>query len=191
MAKTLASQAKNGGSIPLARSVRPATPADAAAIAALAVASIRAYTWFAPVEWTPPGEEAEGELAGELVRRLVASAWGFVADDGDALAGVAMLLPATDANRPDLDPALAHLWQLFVAEAHWGSGLAVRLHRDAIDSAAARGFTSARLFTPAGQTRSRRFYEREGWAPVAAPFFDEWIGFEVVEYRRPLAVTGS
>jgi hypothetical protein len=108
MAKTLASQAKNGGSIPLARSARPATPADAAPIAALAVASIRAYTWFAPEGWTPPGDKAEAELAGELVRRLGASAWGFVADDS-----------------------------------------------------------------------------------AAAPFFDERIGFEIVEYRRPLAVTGS
>jgi hypothetical protein len=65
----------------------------------------------------------------------------------------------------------------------------VRLHADAIASAEARGFTSARLFTPAGQTRSRRFYEREGWATVAPPFFDERIGFDVVEYRRPLRAT--
>jgi GNAT superfamily N-acetyltransferase len=165
---------------------RPATPDDAAAIAALTVASIRAYVWFAPEGWTPPDDEAQRELTGELGRRLAASAWGFVGEDGGALAGVVMLLPATDANRPDPDPALVHLWQLFVAEPHWGTGLAVRLHADAVASAAARGFTSARLFTPAGQTRSRRFYEREGWATIAPPFFDERIGFEVVEYRRSL-----
>jgi GNAT superfamily N-acetyltransferase len=154
---------------------RPATPDDAAAIAALAVASIRAYASFAPEAWTPPGDEAQRELAGVLEERLAAAAWGFVAGDGgggDALAGVAMLLPAAEANRPDPDPALMHLWQLFVAEPHWGTGLAVRLHAEAVGSAAARGFTAARLFTPAGQTRSRRFYEREGWAPMAPPFFE-------------------
>jgi GNAT superfamily N-acetyltransferase len=167
-------------------SLRPATPADAPAIAALAVASVRAYVWFTPEGWEPPGEEAESQLAGELVRRLGTNAWGFVADDGDALAGVVTLLPAADANRPEPDPALVHLWQLFVAEPHWGTGVAVRLHADAIASAAASGFATARLFTPADQTRSRRFYEREGWVSVGDRFFDERIGFDVVEYRRPL-----
>jgi GNAT superfamily N-acetyltransferase len=166
---------------------RPATPADAPAVASLAVASIRAFASFAPEGWVPPGADAEAELAGELERRLGGSAWGIAADEDGALAGIAMLLPATEANKPDPDPALVHLWQLFVAEPYWGSGVAVRLHADALASAAARGFTSARLFTPAGQARSRRFYEREGWATVAAPFFDERIGFEVVEYRRQLA----
>ncbi len=167
-------------------SYRPATQADAAAISALTVASIRAYAWFAPDGWAPPGDEAERELTDELARRLAAPAWGYVAEDAGALAGVAMLLPASEANRPDPDPALVHLWQLFVAEPHWGTGLAVRLHADALASAAARDFAVARLFTPAGQTRSRRFYEREGWAGVAPPFFDERIGFDVVEYRRRL-----
>jgi GNAT superfamily N-acetyltransferase len=144
-----------------------------------------------PGGWTPPGEEAERELTGELARRLAASAWGVVAEDRGALAGVATLLPAREAGRPDPDPALVHLWQLFVAEPYWGTGLAVRLHADALASAAARGFSSARLFTPAGQARARRFYERERWAAVTPPFFDERIGFDVVEYRRPLAVTAA
>jgi GNAT superfamily N-acetyltransferase len=165
---------------------RAAAPADGAAIARLAVASITAYTSFTPPEWSPPGAEAEAQLAGELVRRLGASAWGFVAEDGATLAGVVMLLPASEAGKPDPDPARVHLWQLFVAEPYWGTGVAVRLHADAVATAAERGFTSARLFTPTGQMRARRFYEREGWAAAAPPFFDERIGFEVVEYRRPL-----
>lgn len=168
---------------------RPAAPDDAAAIAALTIGSFKAYASFAPAGWVPPGADAEAELTRELVRRLGASAWGVVAEDGGKLVGVATLLPATEAGKPDPDPRLAHLWQLFVAESHWGTGLAVRLHADGLAEAAARGFTSARLFTPAGQTRSRRFYEREGWAAVAPPFHDDRIGFALVEYRRPLDVS--
>lgn len=170
---------------------RPAAPDDAVPIAALAVGSIRSYVSFAPEGWVPPGDDALAELTGELVRRLGDSAWGFVGEDDGTLAGVVMLLPAPDAGKPDPDPALVHLWQLFVAEPYWGTGLAVRLHREALESAAARGFTTARLFTPTGQRRSRRFYEREGWATRGAPFHDDRIGFEIVEYRRPLAITGS
>jgi len=165
---------------------RPASPEDAAAIAALAVASIRAYA-FTPPDWEPPGAAAESALTAELDRRLRAtSAWGYVAEHGDGLAGVLTMLPAAEAGRPDPDPALVHLWQLFVAASHWGTGLAVRLHADGLASAAARGFASARLFTPAGQMRARRFYEREGWAAAGPSFHDDRIGFEVVEYRRPL-----
>jgi GNAT superfamily N-acetyltransferase len=169
---------------------RPAAPADAAAIAALACASIRAYTWFAPPGWAGPDEAAERELGEHLAGSLGQTAWGFVAED-DGLAGVVTLLPATDARIRDPDPSLVHLWQLFVAEPHWGSGVAVRLHAEALASAVARGFESARLFTPAGQTRSRRFYEREGWATVGDPYFEEPIGFDVVEYRRRLPIAGS
>ena len=163
---------------------RPATPDDAAAITRLVMAGIRAYGWLAPPGWEPPGEDVDREAEQDLARRLVDIAWGFVAEDPDGLAGVATMLPASTHRRPDPDPALVHLWHLFVAEPHWGTRVARRLHADALGAAAARGFTAARLYTPAGQVRARRFYEREGWAAAGDPFFDDAIGFEVVEYRR-------
>jgi hypothetical protein len=43
-----------------------------------------------------------------------------------------------------------------------------------------------RLFTPSGQKRARRFYEREGWWLARPPAFDERIGLEIAEYRRAL-----
>ena len=61
-----------------------------------------------------------------------------------------------------------------------------RLHAAAVDEARARGFTAMRLFTPGGQERARRFYEREGWSLVRPPAFDERIGLEIAEYRRAL-----
>ena len=94
--------------------------------------------------------------------------------------------PPTRTFAPVGDPRLAHFRQLFVARAHWGSGLATRLHAAAIDEARARGFASMRLFTPGGQARARRFYEREGWSLARPPAFDERIGLEIAEYRRAL-----
>ena len=42
-----------------------------------------------------------------------------------------------------------------------------------------------RLYTPAGQARARRFYEREGFAAAGGPQ-DRGLGLPVIEYRRPL-----
>ena len=44
--------------------------------------------------------------------------------------------PPITPSRPAGDPRLAHFRQLFVARAHWGSGLATRLHGAAIAEAA-------------------------------------------------------
>ena len=43
-----------------------------------------------------------------------------------------------------------------------------------------------RLFVATGQERARRFYAREGWADVGAPFFDPRPGLELQEMRRPV-----
>ena len=65
-----------------------------------------------------------------------------------------------------------HLRNLFVAREHWGGGLASAMHAAAVGAAAQRGHTAMRLFVATGQERARRFYAREGWADVGAPFFD-------------------
>ena len=44
-----------------------------------------------------------------------------------------------------------------------------------------------RLFTPAGQARARRFYEREGWVQAGAEFHEPALGLALVEYRYALA----
>jgi ribosomal protein S18 acetylase RimI-like enzyme len=80
---------------------------------------------------------------------------------------------------------LAHLWQLFVRPAFWGTGAATTLMRRALAEAAAQGYAAMRLYTPAEQRRARRFYEREGFAQRGDPIPSE-LGFAVVEYRRAL-----
>ena len=75
---------------------------------------------------------------------------------------------------------------LFVREPWWGTGLAGRLHGLAVAEAAARGYEQLRLVTPAGQRRSRAFYEREGWSTDGIETLEPMLGLELVTYTRPV-----
>ena len=163
---------------------RIATPADTERIITVTMEGFETYRAFAPEGWRPPSASDESErLQGMLGEDHV---WYRVAErDGD-LVGLVGFLPADRTFAPPGDPDLAHFRQLFVVRAHWGTGLAAQLHGSAIDEARARGFTGMRLFTPAGQERARRFYEREGWALERPPAFDGRIGLDIAEYRRAL-----
>ncbi len=164
--------------------LRDATPADAERMAAVTAEGFETYRAFAPEGWTPPSTSDE---TGHLLRMLGEDhVWYRVAEHAGELVGHVGFLPADHTFAPAGDPRLAHFRQLFVARAHWGSGLATRLHAAAIAEAGARGFTRMRLFTPGAQERARRFYEREGWALARDPFFEDRIGLEIAEYRRAL-----
>jgi GNAT superfamily N-acetyltransferase len=165
--------------------LRAATPRDVERIVAVTVEGFETYRSFAPEGWTPPAASQEAQrLLGMLGEDHV---WYLVAEHEGELVGHVGFLPADRLSfaRVD-DPRLVHLRQLFVTREHWGTGLARRLHAAAIDEARARGFTGMRLFTPGGQQRARRFYEREGWSLARPPAFDERLGLEIAEYRRAL-----
>jgi GNAT superfamily N-acetyltransferase len=121
----------------------------------------------------PEGFEAPPPMMEPLRARLADPAvWCRVAESDGEMAGHVSLMPAAlHAGRPDPDPSLAHLWQLFVREERWGSGIATALHEAAVEEAARRGFSTFRLFTPVAQTRARRFYERRagGSRPRRSP----------------------
>ena len=157
---------------------------DVAAMAATVHECMETYRSFAGPGWSGPSRsEWEAQLRVAMARD---GAWCLVAEvPGSELAGHVGFLPATHSRRPVADPHLAHFWQLFVRPAHWGSGVAGDLHARAVEEARGRGFTAMRLFTPAGQARARRFYEREGW--VAGETLDgDALGLDVVEYRLAL-----
>jgi GNAT superfamily N-acetyltransferase len=165
--------------------LRPATADDVGRMVAVTVEGFETYRAFAPEGWTPPSADEEHERLTALLGQD--QVWYLIAEHDGDLAGHVGFLPADQLSFARVnDPRLVHLRQLFVARAHWGTGLAARLHGAAVDEARARGFRSMRLFTPAGQERARRFYEREGWAQTLAPFYDGRIGFEIVEYRYTL-----
>jgi GNAT superfamily N-acetyltransferase len=110
--------------------------------------------------------------------------WCAVAEVDGEVVGHCSFLPASQWRGGAEEAGLAHLWQLFVRRAYWGSGAARALMAAAVDAAAERGYDRMRLFAAAGQTRARRFYEREGWTAPAPPAPDPAFGMDTVEYRR-------
>jgi GNAT superfamily N-acetyltransferase len=173
-----------------AYALRAADAGDAAAVVAVTMEGFEGYRAFAPAGWEPPDADQERARLQELLGRE--DVWYLVAThEGDVVGHVGFLPAASLAWAPVDDPGLAHFRQLFVQEAHWGTGLATTLHAAAIEEARARGFTAMRLFTPARQERARRFYEREGWARARPPEFEERIGLEIAEYRRTLSTRAA
>jgi GNAT superfamily N-acetyltransferase len=167
--------------------LRTAEIADAERMARAVSDGFAAYRSFAPADWDPPSFEHELQL---LERGLpTPDVWALLAEtpSGDLAGHVAIRSAATTAVSPSVEPGLAHFWQLFVAEAHQGTGLARVLHDEALRAAEERGFRALRLFAAAGQTRARRFYEREGWIAEGPPYLLEGFGMDVVEYRRPIS----
>jgi GNAT superfamily N-acetyltransferase len=143
------------------------------------------YATFLPAGWTPPASETEAQ--GIRDRLEQPGAWCVIAQAGAEIAGHTGFLPARESDEMRTPiPGLAHLWALFVREPWWGSGVAHELHGLALAEALARGYRSMRLFTPAGQARARRFYEREGWTTDGVERWEPMLAFDLVEYRRGL-----
>ena len=84
-----------------------------------------------------------------------------------------------------VDDAGGELSALYVVPEEWGSGVAAALHDQALASMRELGATEATLWVVEGNTRARRFYEREGWS---ADGETKSSMFEIreVRYRRPL-----
>jgi GNAT superfamily N-acetyltransferase len=164
---------------------RTATAADAKALAETVAEGFESYRAFAPPGWEPPDMGIEAVRMRESLARP--GTWCEVAEARGRMAGhVAFMAAGSHPLGGAVDDSVAHLWQLFVREAFWGTGAASRLLADAVTEARARGYGTMRLFTPEGQRRARRFYEREGWTLFDGPSFDGGLGIPLVEYRRPL-----
>jgi GrpB-like predicted nucleotidyltransferase (UPF0157 family)/GNAT superfamily N-acetyltransferase len=191
--------------------LRAATVSDAEQLGRGVAEGFQSYLPFAPAGWTPRPASEEVELLRALLDGddfWCLLAWAQRAGTERArararaeqaertrteragaervLAGHVAFLSAARAWRAVEDPTLAHLRQLFLAPDHWGTGLAHRLHAHAVAAAGERGFTAMRLFTPTGQARARRFYEREGWRVDGEPFCDPGFGLQLIAYRRSL-----
>lgn len=166
--------------------IRIAVPDDASALAATTRLGFESYKAWAPEGWQPPPHALEIRSIRERLKQ--STTWcAFAVDEQGQPAGHVGITHATERDRPHVRlPGRAHLWMLFVRPPWWGSGLATRLHRLALEEAARQGYESIRLYTPHGAARARAFYEREGWELASRAFAEPLLGLDLVEYRRAL-----
>jgi GNAT superfamily N-acetyltransferase len=153
--------------------IRPATDADARAIAEL---EVRAWRWaYADVvaeedmitvddrveRWT--GRPADGAWVAEVDGRVV---------------GVVQVHPDAD------DPAAGLLHGLNVEPAAQGAGLGTALYEHALEQLRAAGFGHAVLWVFEGNGHARGFYERRGWTADGAT--GTAAGAPELRYRKDL-----
>ena len=165
---------------------RPATARDAVIAATVVIEGFETYRNFAPAGWRPPSRlEEERDLHMRLARGDVHAR---LALGEQAVAGFSSWAPAcTRGEPPEPIPGRAHLSALFIARAHWGSGLATDLLAWAVTSMRDSGFREAQLFTPRDHGRARAFYEREGWRPEPdGAVFSPELDLDLMLYLRPL-----
>lgn len=162
--------------------LRPAELEDAPKMATLFRAGFESFRDWAPAGWSPP-EDLDGPAEFEQALRRP-DVWARVVGDGSDLDAYVAIRPATvTRGGDDMIPGLGHLWMLFVRRECWGRGLARLLLGAAVEEMRRRGFEEARLFTPAGNRRSRELYERAGWRAVASAIEPAAGGLRVTEYR--------
>jgi GNAT superfamily N-acetyltransferase len=162
-----------------APALRPATTADAPALAALVRRGVETYRAFMPPGWAPVDGDPMFDPA--RIREQIATpgAWALVAEDAAEIAAFVLFAP-------DVDEA-AYFASLFVEERWWGRGLGRSLLATAMDEMRRRGYPQARLWVARDYARARRTYEAAGWRPTGAEAVYEVDGTPLVEYRVALA----
>ena len=158
--------------------LRRTASGDVPAVLDFVTDGIQGYRDFAPATWVPPFENSTAKVERTLAELADPGTFSRVTEVDGRIAGFVHWC------EPD-PPVAIRLRFLFVAKPFWGTGLARLLHDESV---AAMGARTARLFTPSGQGRARRFYERGGWT-VHAELETSELGIPLVEYRRPCAPT--
>jgi ribosomal protein S18 acetylase RimI-like enzyme len=170
--------------------IRPATPTDADALAAVQVTSWqRAYRGIFPDEYLD-GLDA-GRWRTGWQRMLAETDWPrrgtLLAETPDGeLTGFADVRPTRDDDAGDVPTG--ELTSIYLSPQHWGTGAGRELLSAATEQLRQAGFTEATLWVLEGNTRARRFYASAGWRPDGARKDAVIAGVPVVEvrYRRRL-----
>lgn len=159
-----------------ATTVRPVTPQDVDAVALLVWEAFTAYAGIAPAGWDPGPVVPHGDRLERDGTRWV------LAEGEDGLLRGSAGSVATD------DPAVAHVWQLFVDPGLQGTGLADVLLEEVVSAARADGRAALQLYCARDARQARAFYARRGWEPD--PTDDGAVtgpgGLPIVRLRRAL-----
>ena len=140
--------------------IRPATAADARA-----VARVQAETWRAAYAGLMPGGVLDGmtEEAGTplwLERLAQPGTWVYVADDGGEVTG---FLSGGHCRDADLPPGYGEVYALYVLPAAQRAGLGRALLSAAAERVLADGDTAIALWVLDSNGPGRTFYETLGW----------------------------
>lgn len=164
--------------------IRPAQVSDAPAIGAL---HVRAWQWA--YRGQIPDEYLD-RLADSLERRV--DGWRqslerspsdektWVADRLGEIVGFVRVGPSRDA---DAEPGTGEVQAIYLDQSVVGQGVGRALLATAVDQLREQGFRQATLWVLESNTRARRFYERNGWAPDGAVKCEERPGFVLKEMR--------
>jgi len=162
--------------------IRPATPEDASAIAAVDAASWRAaYADLMPAEYLAalPAEAKAREWATDIARHgpTGRKRW-FVAESDGAVVGYALTGIPTGATR-------GMLYFLYTLPETWGAGVGPALLAASMAGFEDLGVVEADLWVLAQNARARRFYERAGWQPTGNSSSTDYggVALEGLEYR--------
>jgi GNAT superfamily N-acetyltransferase len=169
--------------------VRPATPADALAIATIHVRSWQvAYRGLLPQDYLD--ELDPQKRLGQWETILETTAWPatgtLLLTDATAIAGFAGLGPTRD----DDDPAsVGELQTLYLDPGHWRRGGGSILLRAVQDQLGRAGFVSAAAWVLETNARARRFYEGHGWRFDGTTKPHDWGTFVVTDVRYRVGLT--
>ncbi len=175
--------------VPDAVIIRPATFADAPAIAEVHVRS-----W----QWAYRGQLPDDfldRMSETLDRRVKAwqEQWThlppdhrwWIAEQSGRIVGFAITQPSRDADVPPMTAEVALIYLLPEAA---GKGIGRRLFAHAVEDLRQRGYRQAMLWVLESNVRARRFYEAAGWCPDGAGKVEERPGVLLREVRYSIAL---
>ncbi len=167
--------------------IRPATSADAAAVARVQVDS-----WDGTYRGLIPDQVIDAltpERRTDQWERFLANPAGrtLLVAEHDGVVGMASLGPARGEAGD-----VGEIYAIYVTPDHWDHGHGRDLIVEAERLLAAAGHTSAVLWVLVGNDRGIGFYEKAGWQPDGHTrievMFDESLS--EVRYRRDLGAAG-
>lgn len=148
--------------------VRDAVATDAAAVAAVHVASWQAaYDGLLPAAML--ADLSVAERASALSRAIDASEVILVAESGEQILGYA----SVGASRDQDGAGCGELNAIYVDPMHWSTGAGHALHEAAMTRLGDLGYDHATLWVLDRNDRAISFYHRHGWLPDGATKLDE------------------
>lgn len=163
--------------------IRPATPADAARIATVHIASWQeAYRGVVPDDYLAALDEAaRARTWRDTLTGLERGHHVWVAEDEDGIVGFSYLGPSRDE---DADRTTMEIYAIYLDPHAWGRGVARELMRTTL--AAVPDGATVTLWALDANERSRHFYRRSGFTPDGVERMEEFGGqyLKEMRYRR-------